>query len=644
LRRLSTAQSVEDHLDIEHREQLSVDDRSIAGRRPDEHRRQASGKQGNLSELVGEESMAARKPRRSFGGRLTIFLILGIGLGAWLAIGREAPVQIDDGSTLVIELSGQYVEAPRPSILGKLMGREGKPFRSLLNTFARAERDSRIETVILSSRGLSVGWGKADEIRSAVRRLRGTDRKVIAYLELENLSFSRDYYVASAADEIHVAPGSVTPLVGLAAQYLYLGGLWDTLGVKIETSKAGKYKSAVETLGGREMSEASREMSNSLLDSAESRYLAAIAEGRSLAPDQVRELINRGFVNPQELLDAGLIDGIRWLDEIEEAKENLVRGSEYAQVAIEDLGFEPETSLALIYGSGSVVSGKARSSTSGGPVFASGTIRDALADAAEDEKIKGVILRIDSPGGSAMASEVMWNAVKKIRDQGKPVVVSVSDYAASGGYYVASAADAIVIPAGALTGSIGVFSVRPTFEVLLGKLDIGVETLTRGQFADFGLSANDLSPGARDRMNRITENIYRQFIGRVAEGRGLTVDEVDAVGQGRVWSGEQALEIGLVDELGGLTEAIKAMLRILELDEDSDVDLVPYPEPPTLAAEVAQLLEVRAQSLGTAEFSAMDALEDFLPVPEGFRVLNHWLREFPLGGPLLIPSVLVEIR
>lgn len=576
--------------------------------------------------------MIQNPPRRRFGLRLIFFLMLVIGVAIWLG-GRELPVEIDDGSTLLIGVSGDYVEAPAPTVISKLVGGEGRTFLSLLSLLRRAELDSRIDTVILHIRPLAIGWGKADEIRGAIARLRASDRKVIAYLEVESFSVSREFYIATAADEIQVVPGSVTPLVGLAAEYLYYGGLWEKIGVEIQSTKAGKYKSAVETIAGEEMSEATREMMDSLLDGQERRFVEAIAEGRGVSPDEVREIIDRGLVNPEELLEVGMIDGIRHFDEIPETADKLVRASQYAGVTLESLGIEEDVRLALIYGTGSVVTGKAKRSPGGGPVFAAESIREALKDAADDSEVAGIILRLDSPGGSPMASELIWDAVRSARESGKPVVASVSDVAASGAYYVASAADAIVISPGALTGSIGVFALRPNFEDLLEKLDIGVETLTRGRYSDFNFSMTQLSPGARDRMERITEEIYRKFTGRVAEGRGLSVEQVHEVGQGRVWSGDQAVELGLVDELGGLRESVVAMLRLLEMDEDSDASLILYPPAPTLAQEIAGLIETRSI-----------AIEDALPMPAGLRAASGWIRDLPLDGPLLIQPVLVNIR
>ncbi|MCP4040077.1 MAG: signal peptide peptidase SppA [bacterium] len=586
-----------------------------------------------------DDQLGRRRRRR-------LWILLALVVAAWFAfrMGQGGAVQVSPGSTLVVEVSGQYVEAAAPTLLARVFGDSGKPFVSLLSLFALAERDDRIETVIVHIRDVGIGWGKASEVRGALSRLRAAGRKTIAYLEVEAFSTNRAYYIATAADEIYVVPGAILPLVGLSAEYLYFGEMWEKLGIEIEASKVGKYKSAVETLAGREMSEASREMSNSLLDGAELRFVSAIASGRGLTRERVRAIIDEGLVTARDLMSRQLIDGISHLDEIPEAGRRRINGRDYRNIDPRSVGFDPEVQLALIYGSGTVVSGEGRRSTGGGPLFAAEAIRRALRDAASNPAIRGIVLRLDSPGGSPMASEVIWHAVQKVREGGLPVVVSVSDVAASGAYYVASAADAIVISPGALTGSIGVFALRPIFEDLLKKIGVGVESLQRGRFADFHSSVRPFSQESRTRMQTLTHEIYQLFVDRVAFGRGLEDTQVDLLGQGRVWSAEQALDVGLVDELGGMREAVSWLLRDLDLDEDTDVALISYPEPPSLAAEIADLVQSGTLPGLRAAASPLDAAESLIPLPSGLRAFRDWTVDLSFEGPLLVPSVLIEIR
>ncbi|MBW2272405.1 MAG: S49 family peptidase [Deltaproteobacteria bacterium] len=576
---------------------------------------------------------------------IVIPLAAALAFAGWRTFFGSGGPDIEPGSTLLVELSGRYVEAPAQPLISRVLGDTERPFVGLLSTLALAERDDRIATVVLRIRSLDIGWGKADELRAAIGRLRAAGRKTVAYLELASFNASREYYVATAADEIYVLPGAAIPVVGLAAEYIFLGGVWEKLGLEIEVSRAGKYKSAVETIAGTGMSEASREMANSLLDDMDRRFRTAIAQGRGLTPATVDAVIDEGPVLPAQLVAHDFIDGVRHLRELAAFEAPVVTPEVYAEVSPGDLGFEPVAHFALVYGSGTVVAGKGRRSLRGEPVFASETVSQALLDAAKDPEIDGIVFRIDSPGGTSFAPEVIWSALQHIRAEGaKPVVASFSDVAASAGYYAAVGADAIVSSPGTLTGSIGVFALRPVFGGLFDKLGIEVETLQRGKHADFLLSSGVQSEGSRERMRALTLDIYDLFVGRVAEGRGLERIEVDAVGQGRVWTGEQAHQAGLVDELGGLHTAVSWLNRELGHDEDADVLLIPYPRTGGLSEQIAELLRGDASAFSDLSARELLAARRVLPLPKILWQLESWLAELPLDAPLLIPPVIVEIH
>ena len=556
-------------------------------------------------------------------------------LVAALWLRAVAAPRIEPGSTLVLELEGRYVEAPHAPLLARLLGEDRPSFVALLSRLAMAERDDRLDSVVLVVRPLEIGWGKAGELRGAIGRLRQAGRKTIAFLDIASFSASREYFVASAADEVYIVPGGAVPVVGLAAEYFFLGGLWQKLGVQFEVGKAGRYKSAVESWAGTGMSEASREMANSLLDSTNDAFVAGIAQGRGLEIDAVVRAIDQGPILPGELEGLGLVDGSLHLDELlDRFGDKVIRQAEYSRVDPADVGFQPEAQVALIYGTGPVVQGRGSRSRRGTPVFAAETVGQAILDAAADDAIDAIILRIDSPGGSALAAEQIWRALGRAGEQGKPIVASFSDLAASGGYYVAVGADSIVSAGGTLTGSIGVFALRPVLGGALAKLGIGLESLTRGRYADFLLAGEPLSEGARARLQDTVVETYRLFLERVAAGRSLTTQAVDAIAQGRVWTGRQALEIGLVDELGGLHTAVDHVRRALDLDEEADVALVPFPPSPSLGEEIAAALESRLAGLAMLE----------LPVSGVLQHIATRLLDLPPNSPLLVPPVLVEIR
>ena len=436
--------------------------------------------------------------------RILIFLLL-VFFGLYLLLRPIAggpAAKVAEGSTLVVELGGEYIEAPAPSPLARLVGEHTRAFVDLLSVLSLAERDDRIAAVVLRIQPLEIGWGKADELRAAIGRLREKGKQTIALLEVQNFSANLELYVGSAADELHLAPGAAAPLVGMAAEYVFLGGFWEMLGIQFDVARAGKYKSAVEVYAERTMSEASREKANSLLDDTYARFVAALAADREKTPDEIRATIDRGLVRTQDLVAAGLVDGEIHLDALlERLGPDVVEHADYLHTDPRTLGFDPQTRFALVYGSGTVVQGDAE----GGPFatqpsFASESVSRAILDAAEDPEISAIVLRIDSPGGSALASELIWRALERAKAKGKPVIASFSDLAASGGYYVAAGADVIVSDPGTLTGSIGVFVLRPVVGGLLEKLGVGHASVTRGTHADMLLSAQPLSPSSRERL------------------------------------------------------------------------------------------------------------------------------------------------
>lgn len=551
-----------------------------------------------------------------------------------------APVTVEKGSTLVLELGGAYVEAPAASPLSRLFGDRTHAFIDLLSILSLAERDDRIATVVLRIQPLEIGWGKADELRAAIARLREKGRKTIALLEVQDFSANLELYVGGAADELWVVPGAAVPLVGMAAEYVFLGGFWQKLGIEFDVAKAGRYKSAVEVFSERTMSEASREMANSLLDDMFGRFVAALAADHGKTPEQIRETIDRGLVENAALIDAGILDGELHLDELLARQgPRVVRHDDYLRVDPSSVGFDPKARFALVYGSGEVVQGDAEATPfSPTPVFASDTVSRAILDAAGNPDIAAIVLRIDSPGGSALASELVWRAIGQAKAKGKPVVASFSDLAASGGYYVASAADAIVSDPGTLTGSIGVFALRPAVGGLFEKLEIGVDSLTRGAHGDFLLSTNRMSPGAMERLQSAVVETYDLFLTRVAAGRELEREQVDAVGQGRVWTGAQALEAGLVDELGGLYTAVRRAKAEVGLDPDVDVALIPYPEEKPFSQQLFEVVQ------GTAMRAAHAASEGAVEWPRPLDRIVAFSKHLPADAPLLIPPVLFDIR
>ena len=570
--------------------------------------------------------------RRWIIGLVLLLLVL-----AWLMAGRGP--RVEDGTVLVMDLEGSYVETHATPYLSKLFGAPQRPLIGLLSELAKAERDERLSAVVFRIRPVSIGWGKADEIRAAIARLSERGRRTVAYLEVEKFGANLEYFIATGADEIYMAPGSRNPLVGLAAEHLFLGGFFEKIGVEVEYERIGKFKSAVESFAESKMSDANREMTTALLDSVYDRFVEAIAEGRSLPPEQIRAAIDAAPTTPAEMQKHGLSDGISFFDEIlerlrdGEEQRPVMEGAEYAEVDSSSVGFDPVASFALIYGTGPVVAGEGSGGLAGRQVLASTTLSEAFEAATADPEIDAIIFRIDSPGGSAMASDLVWRATQRAREKHKPVIASFSDVAASGGYYVACGADRIVSQPATYTGSIGVFVLRPILGGLFEKLGVGVEAMTRGEHADLLLASRPLSPRTRKRLRADVRSVYETFVGRVAAGRELTPEAVDAIGQGRVWTGAQASEIGLVDALGGLRTAVLEAKSAVGLDADADVALISYPLPRPLAQQIRDALGASVRATASS-----------LSLPSAVRQLVATLQLLPAGTPLLIPPGLTEIH
>jgi len=565
--------------------------------------------------------------------RIIVFALLALIVVSAFWLQRRGPT-VAAGSVLAVPLAGAYVEASGAGLLAQITSVLVPPppsFTALVSDLAKAERDVRIDSVVFRVRSLGIRWGKAQELRQAIARLRAAGKQTVAFFEVQSYGGNLEYYVASACDEVVLAPGVPSPLSGLRAEYLFLGGLWEGLGLEIDVLGVGEYKSAVETIAGRGMSDANREMANSLLDSIEAQFLRDVAESRGLTADAVRAAVDASPLPPSASVARELVDRIAHWDEVFSGLGDPPRIERhvYAHVPARSVGWEPVSRFALVYGAGNVVQGESRGS---GPVFASDPVAEAIELAADDASVAAIVLRLDSPGGSGAAAEQVWRAVRRARAR-KPVVASMSDLAASAAYYVAAGADHVVAQAGTYTGSIGVFVVRPSLGGLLDKLEIGHETLLRGEHADLLAMLHPMSSATRRLFRADIEGSYAQFLERVAEGRGLEVGEVDPVARGRVWTGDQALTRGLVDEIGGLREAVRAAKAKVGLDPDADVELVAFPAPKPLMAQLSESLGGGARALALG-----------LPIPAPLATAAAWLRDLPPGSPAWLPPIAIEIR
>lgn len=444
----------------------------------------------------------------------------------------------------------------------------------------RAAADAQVAGLVVRLAETSHGFAVAQELRDAVTRFRAAGKFAVAYADTfgELSSGNEGYYLATAFEEIHLQPVGLVGLTGLLAQVPLARELLARLGVSFEVVRRAEYKTALESLTESELSAPNREMLEALLDTLSDQLVQGIAQGRGLAPEEVRALIDRGPFTAVEALDAGLVDRLDHPDTTLEAALDRA-GNGAGEIELGDYAAErpPATrgaaKVALVRAAGAIRRGDGAI----GIEIAADDLADALDEAAEDRAIRAVLLRIDSGGGSAVGSETVAQAVRRLRGAGKPVIVSMSNAAASGGYWIAMDATRIVAQPATLTGSIGVVAGKPNLEGTWDQLQVNWAELPRGSHADLWSVNHPYSPEVRARVEAIIDSLYDSFTAGVARGRNLPLEEVQVIAKGRVWAGKTALGLGLVDELGGLGTALNATRAALQLPADAAlaVELLP---------------------------------------------------------------------
>jgi len=537
------------------------------------------------------------------GTRKTILIITGIlgvllllvvlaGAALWIALRKGEP-SIRDNSVLALRVSGSLPDYSPDDPLKRYFGGPAQSLTGLVMQFKKAKVDKRIKAILLDIDVSGVGWGKSEELRDAITDFRSSGKPVYAYLEF---GLNKEYYIATACDKIIVPPPGELFINGLAADVMFFRGSLDKLGIYPDIYQIGKYKSVGDMFTQKEMTEAHREYINSLLDDLYNRYIDTIAKSRHKTADEVKALIDNAPYNAAKAKEAGLIDDSLYRDELEKQMKTMlgykdadpfitVKG-EYRDVSPESLGLNEGERVALIYASGDIGSGTSQNSPSGEQSIGSDTVSKALNDAAADKTIKAIVLRVDSPGGSGLASDIIWHAVENA-NQKKPVVVSMSDVAASGGYYISASAAKIVAQPSTITGSIGVVAGKPVMRGFYDWLGISNEYVLRGKTAGMFRETEKFSDDERAKFEDwIKTTYYQDFVPKVAKGRKKDAQAVDSVGQGRVWTGSQAKERGLVDEFGGLDRAIEVAKELAKIPADKGVERVIFPYPTTFLQQL----------------------------------------------------------
>jgi protease-4 len=516
-----------------------------------------------------------------------------------------------------LTLKGNILEEPSP------VGFEGAPLvdnmQSLLDRMKKARDDKDVKGLVVKVRTLQLGWARANELRQAIKAFRKSGKKVYAYLEEVD---NKDYYVACAADEIVVPEGGWLMVKGMAAEVTFYKALFDKLGVKADWMQVGKYKSYGEPFTRTSMSPAFREEVTDLLNDTHALLVEAVAERNKISPEAAAALVDNGPYTPHDALKHGLISRVGYENDMVDAikadtKEKTVKlDPKYGKPKVETdfsglAGFmkmmqalsgesakKPESKepkIALIYASGAITVGKSSGeSVFGEASMGSETVIKHLREANDDKTVKAIVLRVDSPGGSALASDLIWREVTRIE---KPIVASMGDVAASGGYYISMGADKVYAEPGTITGSIGVTGGKFVLGGLMDKLGVTTDTISVGKNGNIFSLTTPFSESEKAAMQRLMDETYKQFVGKAAEGRKKSFEEIDKLAGGRVYTGRQAKKLGLVDELGTLNDALASAKRLGGLPEDAKAELLILPKAQGLLESLLGPLEDRDLSL-----------------------------------------------
>ena len=513
-------------------------------------------------------------------GVLFVALAVVILVAAAVRFGGGRRPSVAANSTLVLQLEGELPEQSPVDIPIPFLDQQ-QPL-SIVETWQllrNAAADTRINAIVLEPRGLEVGWAKLEELRGDILNFKKSGKPVYAYLRGAG---TKEYYLATAADRVYMSPEDELDVKGLRAELVFVKNTLDKLGVEMEFEHVGKYKDAPDMFTKTGSSPETREVINLLLDQFYGGFINTIAQGRKKEPAAVRALIDNGPFVGKEALNSGLIDALLYEDEVyDRLKQRLkldkidkIAEHSYARAPAANLGVDGPTRIALVVGEGDITRGSTNDGGNSG-ITTAGMVR-LLRQVRDDASIKGVILRIDSPGGDGIASDDILHEAKLLSRK-KPTVISMSDLAASGGYFIAMTGDPVVAYANTETGSIGVFFGKVNLRGLYEKVGLKKEILTRGRFADIDTESAPLTATQRAKLRAEIEEFYRGFVERVADGRRRKYDDVESLAQGRVWTGAQAKQNGLVDELGGIDRAIEIVKGKAKIAASEKITLVVYP-------------------------------------------------------------------
>jgi protease-4 len=504
-------------------------------------------------------------------------------IGFVAIISAEDEIKVKENSILKIDLSNTSVverSSENPfdglSFSGDLASTI--ELKQVLDNIEKAKNDNKIIAIYINTSFVNAGLSQIEEIRNKLVEFKACKKPIIAYSEVYSQS---GYYFSSVADKIYLNPEGIVELKGLSAGIMFYKGLLEKLDIDVQIIRHGKFKSAVEPFMLDKMSDANREQMQLLLNSFADNLFDSIASQRGMTLSDIHNHANNlTLENAKSCLDLHYVDALLYQDQVDDSllviskseKLNFISLNKYSNVKVEKKEIS-RNKIAIIYATGEINSGKGDEKSIG-----SETTAKAIKTAREDKNVKAIVLRVNSPGGSALASDVIWRETVLVKEE-KPLIVSMGDYAASGGYYIACAADSIVANPTTLTGSIGVFGMIPNLQKLYkNKLGISIDTVNTNKHADMGMN-RALTKFEEDKIQKSVVDIYTTFITHVGEGRNMSTTAVDEIGQGRVWTGYNAKDIGLIDTYGGLEKAIEIAVYLAEIEDYRIISLPKKKDP-----------------------------------------------------------------
>jgi protease-4 len=564
-------------------------------------------------------TQASQKRRRSGRIWLIILVLIAILIGISVYRALLPSVVVAKETVLLLNIQGELPEVLLSEGVPGLSPKRPATLQGLLEILDKAKLDERVKLTVVTIEGLATQQSKLTELREAIADYRASGKEIWAFLP--QFSGDAEYFLASACNKIFFERYGVLALDGLKAEILFFKSALAKIGVQYEVARRGKYKSSAESFVNDTISAPNYEQLNALLTGFDKIYVQGVAQSRGISEEDYRKVLNEhAYLSDKDALARNLVDSVCYFSELKESickrfnvseeneKSLFITGEKYRLVSYSSLGKKSSDKIAVVNVLGQIIDGKNNPSFDGETNSGDETIVPAIEEARKDKTVKAIILRVDSPGGSVIASDKILLALNKAKAE-KPVIASMSGVAASGGYWISMQTQKIVANPATITGSIGVIAIKPFMRELADKIGLKRTVISKTKYADAFNLFDKLSPDVYQKADALIDYTYQEFLRKVSEGRNMPIEKVDEIAQGHVWLGETAKQIGLVDELGGFRTSIQLAKSLSGIDESAHVELVSYPKRKDFWDSIFESLESEAETtlIGQALMNMLSA-------------------------------------